>query len=75
MICKFLWKIFGFAGNGSGEALNTAASTERLTASSPLQLPMLTSTTSPLGNCFTLTMHSSCSGADAGRMKFLVIFC
>ena len=48
----------GMGGLGKGDERNTAASIERITASSPLQRPMRTSTMSPLGICVTRTSHS-----------------
>src|SRR5690606_29088158 len=60
------WNRRGFEGVGKGEALYTAFSTDCRTAASPLQLPILTDSTTPAGVCLTITWHTRSSRADSG---------
>lgn len=65
----------GSDGSGNGDALLTAASIERFTASSPLQLVILALMTSPVRVCRTITMHEVSGVTLAGIAQFRWIFC
>ena len=65
----------GSDGSGNGDALLTAASMERLTASSPLQLAILALMTTPVGVCRTITTHKVSGDTLAGIAQFRRIFC
>ena len=65
----------GSEGSGNGDAFITAASIERMTASSPLQFVILALMTSPVRVCRTMTTHDVSGVTLAGIAQFRWILC